>query len=62
MAVDSFSHSSDEVLNELDPLSRALLDLSVQQGMDDAEIAEVLGTDTESVLEVRVGGDVVFAR
>ena len=55
MAVDSFSHSSSDVLNDLDPLSRALLDLSIQRGMDDAEIASVLGTDADSVLEVRVG-------
>jgi hypothetical protein len=55
MAVDSFSHSSEDVLNDLDPLSRALLDLSLQRGMDDAEIADVLGTDQESVFEVRVG-------
>jgi hypothetical protein len=55
MRVDSFSDSSEDVLNELDPLSRALLDLSVQRGMDDAEIAQVLGTDEASVFEVRVG-------
>ncbi len=55
MAVDSFSHSSSEALNDLDPLSRALLDLSVQRGMDDSEIAGVLGTDENSVFEVRVG-------
>ena len=55
MAVDSFSHSSSDVLNDIDPLSRALLDLSVQRGMDDAEIAGVLGTDAEAVFEVRVG-------
>lgn len=55
MAVDSFSHSTSDVLNDLDPLSRALLDLSIQRGMDDAEIADVLGTDAESVFEVRVG-------
>ena len=55
MAVDSFSHSSEDVLKDLDPLSRALLDLSLQRGMEDAEIADVLGTDEESVLEVRVG-------
>jgi hypothetical protein len=55
MAVDSFSSPSDDVLNDLDPLSRALLDLSLQRGMEDAEIANVLGTDEESVLEVRVG-------
>jgi hypothetical protein len=55
MAVDSFSSSSEDVLNDLDPLSRALLDLSLQRDMDDAEIADVLGTDEESVFEVRVG-------
>ena len=53
--MDSFPDSSEDVLNDLDPLSRALLDLSVQRGMDDAEIAQVLGTDEESVFEVRVG-------
>jgi hypothetical protein len=53
--VDSFSYSSEDVLNDLDPLSRALLDLSVQRGMDDADIAQVLGTDEASVFEVRVG-------
>jgi hypothetical protein len=54
--VDSFPDSSSEdVLNDLDPLSRALIDLSIQRGMDDAEIAQVLGTDQESVFEVRVG-------
>jgi len=55
MPVDSFPESSEDVLNDLDPLSRALLDLSVQKGMNDAEIAEVLGTDEESVYEVKVG-------
>ncbi len=55
MTVDSFPNPSAEVLNGLDPLSRALLDLSVQRGMDDAEIAQVLGTDEASVFEVRVG-------
>src|SRR5829696_9771268 len=55
MAVDSFPDSSEDVLNDLDPLSRALLDLSVQRGMDDAEIAQVLGTDEDYVFEVRVG-------
>lgn len=53
--MDSFPDSSEDVLNDLDPLSRALLDLSVQRGMDDAEIAQVLGTDESSVFEVRVG-------
>ena len=53
--MDSFPDSSEDVLNDLDPLSRALLDLSIQRGMDDAEIAQVLGTDEESVFEVRVG-------
>ena len=54
MAVDSFSQPSSNALNDLDPLSRALLDLSVKRGMSDAEIAEILGTDSESVLENRV--------
>jgi hypothetical protein len=53
--VDSSSYSSEDVLNDLDPLSRALLDLSIQREMNDAEIAQVLGTDEESVFEVRVG-------
>jgi Anti-sigma-K factor rskA len=53
--VDSFPDSSEDVLNDLDPLSRALLDLSIQRGMDDAEIAQVLGADEDSVFEVRVG-------
>ena len=53
--MDSFPDSSEDVLNDLDPLSRALLDLSIQRGMDDAEIAQVLGTDEDSVFEVRVG-------
>jgi hypothetical protein len=53
--VDSFPDSSEDVLNDLDPLSRALLDLSLQRGMDDAEIAQVLGTDEATVFEVRVG-------
>ncbi len=43
MAVDSFSDSSSEVLNDLDPLSRAILDLSLKRGMSDAEIGEILG-------------------
>ena len=55
MPADSSPYSSEDVLNDLDPLSRALLDLSIQKGMDDAEIAEVLGTDRDSVFEVRVG-------
>ena len=53
--MDSFPDSSEDVLNDLDPLSRALLDLSIQRGMDDGEIAQVLGTDETSVFEVRVG-------
>ena len=55
MAVDSFSYPSEDVLQDLDPLSRALLDLSLHRGMEDAEIADVLGTDEDSVLEVRIG-------
>ena len=54
MAVDSFSHSSSNALDELDPLSRALIDLSVKRGMSDAEIGEVLGTDADAVFENRV--------
>jgi hypothetical protein len=54
MAVDSFSHSSPDVLNDLDPLSRALIDLSVKRGMSDAEIADIVGTDADAVFENRV--------
>ena len=55
MAVDSFSQSSPEALNDLDPLSRALIELSVKRGMGDEEIAEILGTDADSVREDRIG-------
>ena len=54
MTVDSFSHSSREALDDLDPLSRALVDLSIKQGMSDPEIAEVLSTDADTVFENRV--------
>ena len=54
MAVDSFSSSPAEVLNDLDPLARALLDLSLKRGMSDDEIGEILGTDGEAVLENRI--------
>ena len=36
-------------LTRLDPLSRALLDLSLRRGMPDEEIAGVLGVDAEEV-------------
>jgi hypothetical protein len=55
MTADSFPDSTEDLLNDLDPLSRALLDLSMQRGMNDVQIAEVLGTDRDSVFEVRVG-------
>jgi hypothetical protein len=42
------------VLDDLEPLGRALLDLSLKRGMSDAEIAEVLGTDADAVLENRI--------
>ena len=54
MAVDSFSHSSREALDDLDPLSRALVDLSIKQRMSDPEIAAVLSTDADTVFENRV--------
>jgi hypothetical protein len=54
MTADSFSQPPSEVLDELEPLSRALLDLSLKRGMSDAEIADILGTDAEAVLENRV--------
>jgi hypothetical protein len=55
MAVDSFSQSSSDLLTDLDPLSRAMLDLSMKRGMPDAEIAELLGSDEQAVLEIREG-------
>ncbi|MEA2442801.1 MAG: hypothetical protein QOJ12_93 [Thermoleophilales bacterium] len=42
------------MLDDLEPLGRALLDLSLKRGMSDAEIAEVLGTDADAVLENRI--------
>jgi hypothetical protein len=55
MAVDSFTKSSSDLLTDLDPLSRAMLDLSMKRGMPDAEIAELLGSDEQAVLEIREG-------
>src|SRR5437764_3909732 len=46
---DSFAHA----LQHLDPGSRALLDLSLRRGLDDAEIAELLGADSEYVTHSR---------
>src|SRR5690348_4567979 len=45
MTPDSFAHA----LEQLDPGSRALLDLSLHRGLDDGEIAELLGSDPEYV-------------
>src|ERR1700749_2193649 len=42
---DSFHH----VLEGLDPISRALIELSVIQGLDDGEIASMLASDEEFV-------------
>jgi hypothetical protein len=41
------------VLGELDPVSRALLDLSLRRGLRPEEIADVLGTGEDSVVEAR---------
>ena len=41
------------MLGELDPVSRALLDLSLRRGLRPEEIAGVLGTDEGSVVEAR---------
>src|SRR3954468_22886782 len=49
MAPDSFVHA----LEQLDPGSRALLDLSLHRGLDDGEIAELLGADPEYVSSSR---------
>ena len=49
MTPDSFAHA----LQHLDPGSRALLDLSLRRGLDDAEIAELLGADSEYVSHSR---------
>jgi hypothetical protein len=45
MTPDSFAHA----LEQLDPGSRALLDLSLHRGLDDGEIADLLGSDAEYV-------------
>jgi Anti-sigma-K factor rskA len=49
MTPDSFA----DALQHLDPGSRALLDLSLRRGMDDAEIAELLGADSDYVSSSR---------
>src|SRR3954449_6293407 len=49
MTPDSFVHA----LEQLDPGSRALLDLSLHRGLDDGEIAELLGADPEYVSSSR---------
>jgi hypothetical protein len=46
---DSFTAA----LAQLDPASRALLDLSLRRGMRPEEISELLGTDPESVIVAR---------
>src|SRR5688500_9538143 len=47
--VDSFT----KALEELDPISRALAELSVRQGLDDDDIAGMLGRETSDVTEDR---------
>jgi DNA-directed RNA polymerase specialized sigma24 family protein len=42
-----------EALAELDPESRALLDLSLRRGMDDADICAVLRVEPEEVARRR---------
>src|SRR5438045_5361249 len=49
MTPDSFVHA----LEHLDPGSRALLDLSLHRGLDDGEIAELLGADADYVSSSR---------
>ncbi len=49
LATDSFS----QALSELDPATRALLDLSLRRGMRPEEIGDLLGTDPESVIVAR---------
>jgi hypothetical protein len=49
MTPDSFANA----LRQLDPGSRALLDLSLRRGLDDAEIAELLGSDSDYVSSSR---------
>ena len=38
-----------EELAQLDPTSRALLDLNLRRGMEESEIAEVLNVDADEV-------------
>src|SRR4051812_1254595 len=45
MQVDSFHHA----LEDLDPISRALIELSVKNGLDDDEIAGMMGNDVDAV-------------
>ena len=49
MTPDSFANA----LHHLDPGTRALLDLSLRRGLDDAEIAELLGADSAYVSSSR---------
>jgi hypothetical protein len=49
MPPDSFSHA----LGQLEPASRALLDLSLRRGMRPDEIAEMLGAEADSVAASR---------
>jgi hypothetical protein len=49
LSTDSFSRA----LGRLDPANRALLDLSLRRGMRPEEIADLLGTDPESVIVAR---------
>lgn len=64
MRSDSFS----EALGQLDPASRALLDLSLRRGMRPEEIAEMLGAEPETVARsrddalMRVAADVGMER
>src|SRR3954453_21636470 len=45
MQVDSFHHA----LEDLDPISRALVELSLKNGLDDDEIAGMMGNDVDAV-------------
>src|SRR3954470_17912599 len=49
LPMDSFTAA----LARLDPASRALLDLSLRRGLNPDEIADLLGTDAESVVAAR---------
>src|SRR3954447_11309666 len=49
MRSDSFS----DALGQLDPASRALLDLSLRRGMRPEEIAEMLGAEPDTVARNR---------